>query len=61
MKKEPLALKPEVAAVYTVAPGVVSKFFDTVLGMTDLSTIDLAQAHHVAARGYLVRKPSGKA
>jgi hypothetical protein len=48
-------LKPEVAAVYTVAEGVLQRFVDTEWGDVDLATIDLALAEKLADKGYLIR------
>jgi hypothetical protein len=48
-------LKPEVAAVYKLAEGVLQRFVDTEWGDVDLAHVDLALADKLAEKGYLIK------
>lgn len=50
---EVLKLRPEVAAVYVLAPGKHMIFADSTFGMVDLSQIPLSAAPQFAEKGYL--------
>jgi hypothetical protein len=55
---EALALRPEVAAVYELAPGKHMLFADSRFGRVDLSEIPLSAAAQFAEAGYLVKHSS---
>lgn len=53
-----LQLPADVDKVYSVKPGLVRVFVDTVGGgNVDLNKISLAKAEKLAARGLLIKKP----
>lgn len=49
----PSVLRPEVAAVYQVRPGLPAKFACAEFGLVNLSEVSLAKAGQLAGKGYL--------
>ena len=52
----PSALRPEVAAAYTVRKGLTNVFACAEFGRVDLSEVTLPFAEQLSARGYLIQK-----